>query len=66
VDSPVTICLNETKVLQIEPNATYRKYEEAAHMCLIANPISQPSLGIFSIWIPVIVAEVRKIQLCPV
>jgi DNA-binding transcriptional regulator YhcF (GntR family) len=34
------ICWNEAKILQIEPNTTYRKYKEFAHMSLIDHPIS--------------------------
>jgi hypothetical protein len=33
------ICLKEAKVLQIEPNATYRKYKEAAHMSVVDHLI---------------------------
>jgi hypothetical protein len=54
------ICWNEAKVLQIEPNATYRKYKEIAHMSLIAYLISQPSLEISPIWTLAITAEVKK------
>jgi hypothetical protein len=61
------ICLNEEKVLQVEPNTTYRKYyEECAHMSLENHPIRQPSLDISRIWTSVITAEVRKLQLSPV
>jgi hypothetical protein len=56
---------NEAKVLQIEPNTTYRKYKESAHMSLIGHPISQPSLDISPIWTPIIAAEDRKLQLHP-
>jgi hypothetical protein len=56
------ICWKEAKVLQIEPNTTYRKYKEAAHMSLLDDSISQPSLDI-PIWTPVITAEVKKLQL---
>jgi hypothetical protein len=52
------ICWKEVKVLQIEPNATYRKYEKSAHMSLAAHPISQPSLDISPIWTPIIETEV--------
>jgi hypothetical protein len=38
------LCWNEAKVLQIEPNTTYRKYKESAHMSLLDHLISQPSL----------------------
>jgi hypothetical protein len=54
------ICWNEVKVLQIEPNTTYRKYKESAHMSPIDHPISQPSLDISSTWTPIITAEVKK------
>jgi hypothetical protein len=57
------ICWNEVKVLQIEPNTTYRKYMESAHMSLLDNKISQPSLDISSIQTPVIIAEVNKLKL---
>jgi hypothetical protein len=53
------ICWKEAKVLQIEPNVTYRKHKESAHMSLVDNPISQPSLDISPIWTPVIIAEVK-------
>jgi hypothetical protein len=42
---------------QTEPNSIYRKCKEAAHMVTVDHPISQPSLGISSIWTPVIAAE---------
>jgi hypothetical protein len=57
------ICWNEEKVLQIELNTTYRKYEESTQMSLLDLPISQPSLDISPIWITVITAEVKKLQL---
>jgi hypothetical protein len=60
------ICWKETKVLQIEPNTTYKKYKESAHMSLVDHPISQHSLDISPIWTPIIAAEVRKLQLRPV
>jgi hypothetical protein len=60
------ICWNEAKVLQIEPNTTYRKYKESAHMSLLDHPVSQPSLDVSSIWTPVITAEVEKLQPRPV
>jgi hypothetical protein len=55
------ICWNEARVLQIEPNIIYRKYKESAHMSLLINPISQPSLDISPIWTPVISEEVGKL-----
>jgi hypothetical protein len=54
------ICWSEAKVLQIEPNATYRKYKESTHMSLLDHPISQHSLDISPIWLPVITAEVKN------
>jgi hypothetical protein len=50
---------------KIEPSTTYRKYKESTHMSLIDHLISQPSLDISSIWAPIITAEVKKLQLCP-
>jgi hypothetical protein len=35
---------NEAKILHIEGNSRYRKYEESAHMACMNNPISQLSL----------------------
>jgi predicted GIY-YIG superfamily endonuclease len=55
------ICWKEAKVVQIEPNTTYRKYKESALMSLADHPISQPSLDISPIWTPIIAAEVRKL-----
>jgi hypothetical protein len=34
-----TVCWNEARVLQIEPNIIYIKYKESAHMSLLVNPI---------------------------
>jgi hypothetical protein len=59
------ICLKEVKVLQIEPNTTYRKYKESAHMSLLDNAISRPSSNISPIWTSIIAAEARKLQLRP-
>jgi hypothetical protein len=42
----VLLCWNEAKVLQIEPDTTYGKYKESAHMSLIDHLISQPRLDI--------------------
>jgi hypothetical protein len=57
------ICWKEAKVLQIEPNTTYRKYKESAHMSLTDHPIRQPILEIFPVWTPINPAEVRKLHL---
>jgi hypothetical protein len=59
-------CWQEAKVLQIEPNTTYRKHKEPADMSLLDHPISQTSLDISPIWTLVITAEVRQLQLPPV
>jgi hypothetical protein len=56
----------EAKVLQIEPNSTYRRYMELAHVSLAAHPIGQTSLDIFPIWTPITEKEVSKLQLNPV
>jgi hypothetical protein len=52
----------EARVLQIEPSTTYRKYNESTCMSLVDHPISQVSFDISLIWIPIIAAEVRKLQ----
>jgi hypothetical protein len=57
------ICWNKARVLQIEPNITYRKYKESTHMSLLDHPISQPSSDISPIWTLVIAAEIKKLQL---
>jgi hypothetical protein len=54
------ICWNEVEVLQIEPNITYRKYKESAHISLLDHLISQPSLDISPIWTPILIAEVKN------
>jgi hypothetical protein len=58
------ICWKEAKVLQIELNTTYGKYEESIHISL--SDLIKPSLDICSIWTPIIATEVRKLQLRPV
>jgi hypothetical protein len=57
------ICWNGARVLQIEPNTTYRKYKKSAHMSLLDHPISQLSLDISPIWTPMIAAEIKELQL---
>jgi hypothetical protein len=47
--------------LETESNIKHRKYKELAHMACLTNPISQPSLGVSPIWIPLISSEVSKI-----
>jgi predicted GIY-YIG superfamily endonuclease len=53
---------DEARILEIESNSRYRKYKESAHMACLINPISQPSLDISPIWIPVISNEVMNSQ----
>jgi hypothetical protein len=50
---------NLSLFLFIEPNNAYRKYKESADMSLVDHPISQPSLDISPIWIPVNTEEVK-------
>jgi hypothetical protein len=52
----------EAKVLQIEPDATYRKYKESTHMSLVGCPMSQHSWDISLIWTSIIEAKVRKLN----
>jgi hypothetical protein len=44
----------EACVLEIESNSRYRKYKESAHMACLTNPISEPSLDISALWIPLL------------
>jgi hypothetical protein len=48
---------DDARSLEIESNGRYRKYKESAHMTCSTNPISQPSLDISPIWIPLINKE---------
>jgi hypothetical protein len=43
-------------------NSRYRKYKELVHMACLANQLSQPSLNISPIWIPLISNEVTNWQ----
>jgi hypothetical protein len=52
----------EAKAVQIETNNICRKYEAAANMACITNPISQPRLEMSPIWIPPILEEVGRLQ----
>jgi hypothetical protein len=47
-------------VLEVESNSRYRKYKESAHMACSTNSISQPSLDISPVWIPLIKEEVNR------
>jgi hypothetical protein len=60
------LCCKEEKVLQIEPNTTYRKYKESVNMSMVDHPNSKHSLHISPIWTLTVAAEVRKLQLRPV
>jgi hypothetical protein len=53
----------EARILEIESNSRYRKYNESVHIACITNPISQPSLDISPIWIPHISNEVGNSQI---
>jgi hypothetical protein len=50
----------EEEILQIETNSRYRKFKESASMACMVNPISQPSLELLAIWIPLINKEIGK------
>jgi hypothetical protein len=53
---------DEAQISEIESNSRYGKYKESAHMACLTNPISQPSLDISPIWIPLISSQVSKSQ----
>jgi hypothetical protein len=53
---------SEARDLEIESNSRYRKYKESAHVVCSTNLISQPSLEISHICIPVVSNEVSKSQ----
>jgi hypothetical protein len=53
---------DEARILDIESHSKYRKYKEAAHKACSIDPISQPSLDISPIWIPIISKEVNISQ----
>jgi hypothetical protein len=53
---------DDARILEIESNSRYRTYKESAHMACTTNPISQPSLDISPIWIPLINNEVFNSQ----
>jgi hypothetical protein len=55
------LCWTEAKVLEIEPNSTYRKNKESAHISLVVHSISQPSLYVP----PIIGEEFSKFQTPP-
>jgi hypothetical protein len=53
---------DEAKAIQKEPNTTYRKYNESAHMAYLENTSSQPSLELSPFWLPIIREEIKRIQ----
>jgi hypothetical protein len=53
---------DEAKAIQKEPNTIYRKYKDSAHTAYLENTISQPSLEMSPIWLPIIKEEIKKIQ----
>jgi hypothetical protein len=52
---------DEAKTNQNKPNSIYRKYKESTHMACLENTISQPSLEMSPIWLPII-KEIKGIQ----
>jgi hypothetical protein len=58
------ICLKEARVLQIEPNTTYRKYKESANISLTIRS-RQPSFDISLIWPPIFTSEIKQLKLRP-
>jgi hypothetical protein len=51
---------DEATILEIESNSRYRKYKESVHMVCSTDPISQPSLEISPIWIPLVSKDVSN------
>jgi predicted GIY-YIG superfamily endonuclease len=51
---------DEARILEIESNSRYKKYNESAHMASLINTINQPSLDLSPIWIPFISNKVTK------
>jgi hypothetical protein len=51
---------DEARILEIESNSRFRKYNESSHMTCLTNPISQPSLDVSPIWNPLISDEDTK------
>jgi len=52
--------MNEAKVLQTEPNSRYRTCKESVHIACLENTISQHSLDLSPIWIPLISKGINK------
>jgi hypothetical protein len=53
---------DEARILEIESHNRCRKYKKSTHMAYSANSISQPSLDISPIWIPLFRNEVTNPQ----
>jgi hypothetical protein len=53
---------DDARILEIESNSRYRKYNKSAHMACLTNPTSKPSLDISPIWIPLMNNEVSNSQ----
>ena len=51
---------DEAKILNREPNQFKRKYKEASYMSMSKNHISQPSLDIKPLWLPLIREELNN------
>jgi hypothetical protein len=54
------ICAKQVKVLQIEPNTTYRKYKKFALTSLVDHSVSESILDIYRIRTPIMAPEVSK------
>jgi hypothetical protein len=50
---------DEARIWEIESSRRCRKYKESAHMTYLTNAISQPSLDISSLWIPLSAVRLR-------
>jgi hypothetical protein len=57
-----SVSWDEATILEIVSNSRYRRYKESAQMECLTIPISQFSLDISAIWIPVISSEVTNSQ----
>jgi hypothetical protein len=53
---------DDARILKIESHRWHRKCKESVHMARLTNPISQPSLDISPIWIPLTSNEVSNSQ----
>jgi hypothetical protein len=53
---------NVARILEIESNTMYSKYMQSAHVAHLTNLISQPSLDISSIQMPLIINDISNSQ----